>query len=444
MSTANEFLKMNNINHVVMLLSKFFYDKYSIKIFDDINKDELSALTKEVFTNIAEESNDTSIERMNIKAMSMMRDRIKQKYPTLQTFANIKELFEKPPIPSQPTQQNQSLNQNQTLSQSFQFQLPPTQFPQPNQPQEIQEQAQSSQAQDLNQTLYMPPALPKYQNTQNDNEQQQQQQALTEDDYYKRIRELDNERNNNINKIINPNTQQPQFQTQFFQNNTQNTQNTQNQTTFNQTQNQNQAFVINSWNRNVEFAPLRNGIVWSGPLNTSAFYITMERLFVPNYVVKQTPYIVVSITGAGGKTVHINAYPTDTTTNTYSSWMQYVPIASTASFAALSSPWTVLLLDAYGDALNLGEDVLCATKEHPDSNYKHCYLIQSNSNNQANINMNIIDLYVGDKVLVDSHTNEIVSISKVQPTEFKIAFSKPIAIKQPIVNLSKQFSIVFN
>jgi len=81
---SGEFLSLANLNHLISITSRFLYDKYNFRMMDIVPMEELrkewQMVMMEVHQNFTEQGMGKEFQKMNMKVLSTMKDRIKERY----------------------------------------------------------------------------------------------------------------------------------------------------------------------------------------------------------------------------------------------------------------------------------------------------------------------------------------------------------------------------
>ena len=394
-----EFMLLTNTNRVIMTISKFFYDKYNFKVFENIKEPELSNMTRAIFIKVNDECKAdgiVSIEDMNMRAMSALKEAIRSK---VQGSTSQQQ-------PPQPLQQHQHQSSTES-SQSIPI--------------------QSHAAVHL--TAIM-----------GDMQQNKLETALEEDEFFSRMRLLEDNRKAFEMPPAAPPPAQLTHPVPIGS--VLNTDNTHSVAQPQQSMKPSTVVTMHGWDRQVAFSPQRNSLVWAGPLSPSVSQVSVVALLLPNHVTSITPYVVLEVVGVGGQTESVHLIPkTNTSTNVYGSgpdngWVAYESIKD-GFMTPLACPWNIKLFDAFKAPLSLGEDVATIIGGVPgsanrvlvnnpgDINFKNVVLI----NNKM---INVSGMYKGSSTS-PQHSSVI---------ELSVDVKADDLIGTPIVNVHKQFVVI--
>ena len=115
--------------------------------------------------------------------------------------------------------------------------------------------------------------------------------------------------------------------------------------------------VINGSDRMWEYFTKRSTLVWPGP--TQGTSTTLVALLLPKLCAGMTPVVSVEITGAAGNSVETVCI---LQAGNGSGWDAWVPCGEAAVFKTLACPWTIKLRDNFLRPLDLGEDAIIIKK----------------------------------------------------------------------------------
>ena len=195
-------------------------------------------------------------------------------------------------------------------------------------------------------------------------------------------------------------------------------------------------FAINGHERNWQFSPGRNTIIWNGPLPRGN--IDIEKIVLPAAVCRSTPYVVVEIRGAGqrsGQQVLATTNASVATGGNESGWAIYQPIHT--AMKPLATPWSIKLLDAYGE-MQLGDD--------------DATIVEARSTMFLVKPATLLSFQPGDRILVqptnaDAINTFVQGISRSTEKNailMDMEIDVKLAIGARILNLGRQASMVFS
>ena len=384
-----EFLLVSNTSRVVMTISKFFYDKHNFKVFEHIKEPELSNITRAVFLKVNDDCKAegiTSIEQMNLRAMSALKDAIRSHMIAPTPFTHQQQSAAPPapnPSPLETAMEEDEFFAKMRLLEDTRknFETPPSAPPAPQ----------------LAHPVPIGTVLPT-------------QSGSTE--------------------AIN--TPQPAQPTQAAMISIK----------------PSSVVVLNGWDRQVAFSPKRNTIVWAGPISPSVSRISIDAVLLPGHVSALTPYVILEIQGVGGQTETVNLISKQGASanaqNAYGStpggtWAVYEPVSQGHYITPLACPWTLRLFDAFKAPLNLGEDVATVVSGSKDSASRiyvsmHGDLTPGNAILLEGANGNSIMCNVTGKYKDQNGNGSLVELSQeIQVAKF---------VGATIVNIQKQFVVL--
>lgn len=112
---------------------------------------------------------------------------------------------------------------------------------------------------------------------------------------------------------------------------------------------------ISSRSRTLTRFPQRSAFVWPGPIPTSnSTHVAIAAVQTPSFVLDITGFIVVHITGANESKTQCVLLPSASTTARAITWLPCSP--ATRFIKPVPTPWTLQLLNAFGERIDLGSD----------------------------------------------------------------------------------------
>jgi hypothetical protein len=325
---SGEFLSLANLNHLISITNRFLYDKYNFRMMETVPIEELrkewQMVMLEVHQNFTEQGMGKEFQKMNMKVLSTMKDRIKERYQLQITaekaFTNA--VAQQSVVVSVPVQGNPIEPEERIL----------------------------------------------------DN-------ALEEDEFMDKVRILENQRRSaSVAPIpVIPSTPPPPLKLEPAKPLESNytpvvsptpiplipvvgsiplSGSVPSQSGTGSSKKGRIHFIpIHAKDRNWVFSPPRQSWVWSGSLPTNANLgsLRLSALMVP-YWVSNTPFITVEITGAGGQKMRcVCLFKEGSATR---GWLTLKPLNRSDEIRPLATPWTISLFDAFDVPLALGEDIM--------------------------------------------------------------------------------------
>jgi len=318
---SGEFLSVGNLNHLISITNRFLYDKYNFRMMETVSMEELKKewqlLMMEVFQNFNEQGMGKEFQKMNMKVLSTMKDRIKDR---------------------------------------FQLQISP---------EKAFTNAMAQQSVVVSVPVQGNPIEP---------EERVMDNALEEDEFMDKVRLLENQRRTApvtpvAPSIPVPPTTQPPLKlepakppesnyVQVFPTPIPHIQNSGLANNSGTAKKERFHYIsIHAKDRNWVFSPSRQSWVWSGslPANANLGSLRLSALMLPHWI-QNTPYVVVEITGAGGQKMRSICLFKDGSAN--KGWLTLKPLNRSDEMRPLATPWTIALLDAFDAPLTLGEDTM--------------------------------------------------------------------------------------
>lgn len=112
--------------------------------------------------------------------------------------------------------------------------------------------------------------------------------------------------------------------------------------------------VINGGERMWEYFTKRSTLVWNGPIPPSTAQISFVQLLLPVVCGSQTPLVQTEITGAAGTSINVVCMRV---TNCGTGWDAWKPCTDAfGELKNLACPWTIKIQNAMGNVLSLGDD----------------------------------------------------------------------------------------
>lgn len=205
-----------------------------------------------------------------------------------------------------------------------------------------------------------------------------------------------------------------------------------------------QEFLINSWQRNWVQYPQRNNYMWTIPI-PSGIELSMTRVvgvFLSKELLRKSPYVVIQMEGAGSNTCQAILTPDKGTIHHDDPWVLYRPLTEDLGYLkSISIPWMVRLYTANGILLNIGRDG------------EEVHIIE---HGVAEVSKECLqDIRIGDQVWIFSTSGEIFwcEVTEIQKDRLPYTFSyitedsdvrHSNGKKGNLLNFSKQWSIVLD
>jgi len=338
---SGEFLSLSNLNHLIGITSRFLYDKYNFRMSESIPSDELRkewhSVMLEVHQNFTEQGMGKEFQKMNMKVLSMMKDRIKDRYQ-LQlspeqafTAALAQQTVVVPVVPVQgnPVEPEERIMDNALEENEFMDKVrvlenqrrvaPVTPIVTPPVAAAPPLKLEPAKPLESNYNPFNPSIIPTVQPAQQAMQPVQQIQPIQAP-----------------SQVLAPPKQVPKSERTHY-------------------------IPIHAKDRNWQFSPLRHSWIWSGSLPTNANMgsLKLSAVMVPYWVILNTPFVMVDITGAGGQKMRSLCIFKDTLAT--KGWTTLIPLSRNDEMRPLATPWTITLLDAFEAPLALGEDSMIMT-----------------------------------------------------------------------------------
>jgi len=402
MDSPADFLKIANVTQLIGMVGSFMESKFGIRVNERISESALMGLFIEAMQKIsAARASDDTLTTLNFRAMSTIKDQLK----------GIFRIDGGGPVPGPGPVPIPVLVQQQGPFNILESQDTL------NDQRTITSMAAAQQVRD------------------------ESQSAMKQDDFFKRIKELDDQRRHaqeaaaaGFAPLAPPMPQQQQqkampasiatsvpLPTPSYQM-------------------KSKQVVINSADRKWTFSPPRNVFVWSGPLPRGTF--EMVCAFLPARAAATAPYINLEIQGAGGQNdtfVLISDIPSPP----QGRWQKYIPVAEAA--IPLSCPWTIKLKGHDHAGLPLGDDGYLITQSSERS-------ATVGGGAHVQVSGNITDFTVGDilSIMVEgvaaALSATIVGVGRTGRPDTCFLDLNTLelpAIGGRIMNMSHQVSLIF-
>lgn len=354
---SGEFLSLANLNHLISITSRFLYDKYNFRMMDIVPMEELrkewQMVMMEVHQNFTEQGMGKEFQKMNMKVLSTMKDRIKERYQLQITaekaFTNAmaqQSVVVSVPIQGNPIEPEERILDNALEEDEFMDKV-----------RILENQRRSAPVAPVSVIPTTPPPPPPL-----------------------KLEPLKPIESNYIPIVQTPIPLIP----------------VSNSGSGTSKKDRIHFIPIHAKDRNWIFSPSRQSWIWSGSLPTNANLgsLRLSALMVP-YWVSNTPFITVEITGAGGQKMRCVCLFKEASATR--GWLTLKPLNRSDEIRPLATPWTISLLDAFDVPLALGEDTMVI---------KECEVIAPNqyriSLNNVPTNMKIA---IGD--IIDVGSNEL-------------------------------------
>ena len=357
-NSVNSVNNVNSVNSVIILgqtniiqlcniCERFFLEKYNINVTQDTLAKTIPVLLKKIIAYYGKHPPLPNIQEVNKIAMQRMKDFIlsrmqqeqtinEQLMPSIPLQQQSSPMLQPlpPPISTQSTHINTDTDTD-TYSQPVELKYNPY---------------------DLHNTANTTNLINTSDINQNIENNETPIDKVTEDQFFIRLKNLENTRNitstikiTNNELFLTKNTQPPlqqQFQQQFQQ-----------PVVIQQLLPTNKngltkSIIINAVNRDWIYFNERNAFIWTGSLNpieTSSF--RLANILLPKRVSKYTPVIILEITGASNKVIEFVIILGNIGV-TWDSWK----CVNEGIIQNISSPWTLKLLDENRIPIDIGKD----------------------------------------------------------------------------------------
>lgn len=137
-----------------------------------------------------------------------------------------------------------------------------------------------------------------------------------------------------------------------------------------------QTLCIRSFARPWHAATPRSTLAWAGPLPPfiDATNVRVAALQLPFFVAQQTPYVRIVIDGVGGATTECVVMPRDVAPG--ARWTMWEAACESLSYIIpVPCPWSIRLLDANGQLLDMGMDGMSMVKKETAAASSATYVV---------------------------------------------------------------------
>lgn len=180
-------------------------------------------------------------------------------------------------------------------------------------------------------------------------------------------------------------------------------------------------FVISSWERQLEDNPERAVLRWTTPppFSSNPIGTSIAAIFLPASLGTCSPYMYLTMGGAGGNQTACLLAPEDVASGTKGrGWQKWRPIDKALSYIRhVATPWVIQLKTADGALMPLGIDHYYVMSIEGDISNRCAFLkLGSIFPNVAGVSITEADFQVGDQIWIvtktDKKKTEVLGIQK--------------------------------